>query len=141
MDCSFPSCSQPRSDTLFGPIKDALHGRHFADDSELKQNLHDVLQSQGPEFYNTGIQCLTQRWQKSVENDSDFVKKEPHNSKRSMNQPHKFHCYCSYIFHEKTGGITFVPSFIVMFLGKTSKNQQVHVVLQHRRPASTSCPP
>jgi hypothetical protein len=30
---------------LFGPVKDALCGCHFADDNELKQSFHDVLQS------------------------------------------------------------------------------------------------
>jgi hypothetical protein len=36
---------------------------------------HDVLQSQGKEFYNTGIHHLTQHWQKHVKNDEDFVEK------------------------------------------------------------------
>jgi hypothetical protein len=36
---------------------------------------HDVLQSRGREFYNSGIQHLTQHWQKRVENDGDFVEK------------------------------------------------------------------
>jgi hypothetical protein len=52
---------------LFGLVKDALHGCHFAGDNELKQSFNDVLQSQGREFYSTGIQCLTQRWKKCEE--------------------------------------------------------------------------
>jgi hypothetical protein len=32
-----------------------------------------VLQSRGREFYNSGIQCLAQHWQKYAENDIDFV--------------------------------------------------------------------
>jgi hypothetical protein len=32
---------------LFGPVKDALRGRHFADDDELKQVFRDVLRSRG----------------------------------------------------------------------------------------------
>jgi hypothetical protein len=35
----------------------------------------DVFQSQGREFYNIGIQHLTQHWQKCVENDRDLVEK------------------------------------------------------------------
>jgi hypothetical protein len=35
----------PSNYHLFSPIKDALHGCQFADDSELKQSFHDVLQS------------------------------------------------------------------------------------------------
>jgi hypothetical protein len=36
---------------LFNFVKNALHGHHFADDNKLKQSFHDVLQSQGKEFY------------------------------------------------------------------------------------------
>jgi hypothetical protein len=43
---------------LFGPVKHALRGRHFADANELKQTFRDVLRSQGREFYN-GIHRLT----------------------------------------------------------------------------------
>jgi hypothetical protein len=33
----------PSDYCLFGLVKVALHGRHFADDGKLKQSLHDVL--------------------------------------------------------------------------------------------------
>jgi histone-lysine N-methyltransferase SETMAR len=46
---------------LFGPVKDVLRRRYFADDSELKQRFRDGLRSRGREFYNTGTQRLTQR--------------------------------------------------------------------------------
>jgi hypothetical protein len=59
---------------LFGPVKDALCVCHFADDNKLKQSSCDVLQSRSREFYNSGTQRLTQRWQKVVENEEDFVK-------------------------------------------------------------------
>jgi hypothetical protein len=36
-----------------------------------------MLLSQGMEFYNIAIQCLTQHWQKYVENDEDLVEKWP----------------------------------------------------------------
>jgi hypothetical protein len=48
---------------LFGPVRDALRGRHFADDNELKQSFSDALRSRGREFCNTGTKLLTQRWQ------------------------------------------------------------------------------
>jgi histone-lysine N-methyltransferase SETMAR len=35
---------------MFGPVKDALRGCHFADDNELKQSFRDVLRSRGREF-------------------------------------------------------------------------------------------
>jgi hypothetical protein len=48
------------------PLQDAQRGRHFADNSELKLKFRDVLRSRGRDFYNTGIQGLTQRWQKCI---------------------------------------------------------------------------
>jgi hypothetical protein len=37
---------------LFGPLNDALRGRHFADDNQLEQSLRHVLRSAGRELYN-----------------------------------------------------------------------------------------
>jgi histone-lysine N-methyltransferase SETMAR len=59
---------------LFGPLKDALRGRRFADDDELKYGVHEDLRRFSKEFDATGIQCLTQRWKKCVDN-GDFVEK------------------------------------------------------------------
>jgi histone-lysine N-methyltransferase SETMAR len=64
----------PSNYHLFGPVKNVLCKRHFADDNELKRSFHDVFRSQGREFHNTGKKYLTQCWQKCVENDGDFVK-------------------------------------------------------------------
>jgi histone-lysine N-methyltransferase SETMAR len=60
---------------LFDPVKKALDGHHFANDSELKRNFHDALRSRDREFYNIGVHRLTQRWQNCVENDGVFVGK------------------------------------------------------------------
>jgi hypothetical protein len=65
----------PSNYHLSGPVQDALCACHFADDKELTQSFRDVLQSQGTKFYNTGIQHLTQCWQKCAENDRDFGEK------------------------------------------------------------------
>jgi hypothetical protein len=65
----------PSDYRLFGPVKDALRGRHFADDNELAQSFRDVLRSRGREFYNPGIQRLAQNLKKCVENDGNFVEK------------------------------------------------------------------
>jgi hypothetical protein len=64
---------------LFGAVKDVQRGHHFADDNELKQSFRDVLRSRGRELYNNGIRRLTERWQQCVENNGDFVEKQPHN--------------------------------------------------------------
>jgi hypothetical protein len=56
----------PSDYRLFGPVRDALRGRHFADDNELKQSFRDVLRSQDRESESKGIQRLTQCWQKCL---------------------------------------------------------------------------
>jgi hypothetical protein len=40
---------------LFALVKDALRGRHFADDNEVKQSLCDVLRSRVREFYKARV--------------------------------------------------------------------------------------
>jgi hypothetical protein len=35
----------PSNYQMFGPVKDALYGHHFADDNELKQSFQNMLQS------------------------------------------------------------------------------------------------
>jgi histone-lysine N-methyltransferase SETMAR len=60
---------------LYGPLKDALGGRRFADDDELKHSVGEELRRFSKEFYTTGIQRLTQRWKKFVDNEGDFVEK------------------------------------------------------------------
>jgi hypothetical protein len=46
---------------LFGLVKVALRGRHFA--HKLIQSFCVMLQHQGREFYNVGVQHLSQCWQ------------------------------------------------------------------------------
>jgi histone-lysine N-methyltransferase SETMAR len=59
---------------LFGPLKDALRGRRFADDEELKHSMPEELRHFSKDFYVTSIQRLTQRQKKCVDN-GDFVEK------------------------------------------------------------------
>jgi hypothetical protein len=90
----------PSDYRLFDHVKDALRGRHFADENDLKQSFRSVLRSRGREFYNIGKQSFTQRWHKCIENDGDFVAEggKLHICKRCMNYPCKFNCYSNYIF-------------------------------------------
>jgi hypothetical protein len=97
MDCSSPSWTQSRSGTpppphyyLSGLVKDAPCGRRFVHDKELKRSFRDVFRSTKGEFYNTGIQRLTQVWQKCDESDGGFVVKQPHNFKSFTKEPCKF---------------------------------------------------
>jgi histone-lysine N-methyltransferase SETMAR len=71
---------------LFGPLKDALGGRRFVDD-----NVREELRRFSNEFYATGIQRLTQRWKKCVENEGDFVEKKSQLCKGCTHDIRKFH--------------------------------------------------
>jgi hypothetical protein len=57
-------------------LKDALRGRRFADNDELKHSVRDELRRFSEELYTTGIQRLTQRWKKCVDSEGDFVEKQ-----------------------------------------------------------------
>ena len=59
---------------LFGPLKDALRGRRFADIDDLKYSVHEELRRFSKELYATGLQHLTQRTKKCVDN-GNFVGK------------------------------------------------------------------
>jgi hypothetical protein len=79
VDCSPSSSLQSQFGTArlpsFGPLKDALRGRRFADDNELKHYVHEGLRRFSRELYSTSIQRLTERWKKCVVNEGDFVEK------------------------------------------------------------------
>jgi hypothetical protein len=57
-------------------LKDALGGNHFADDN-LKHGVLEELWHCRKECYVTGIQHLTQTWNKRVDNEHDSVKNIP----------------------------------------------------------------
>jgi histone-lysine N-methyltransferase SETMAR len=46
---------EPSDFHLYGPLKDALRGRRFADDDELKHSVREELRHFSKEFYSTGI--------------------------------------------------------------------------------------
>jgi hypothetical protein len=46
---------------IFDPLKDALRGRRFVDDDELKHGVREELRRFSKEFHAKGIQRLTQR--------------------------------------------------------------------------------
>ncbi|GBM23462.1 hypothetical protein AVEN_181578-1 [Araneus ventricosus] len=59
---------------VFGPLKQHLGGRHFADDDVQ----HEVLlwiRQQPKEFYAAGIGALIKRWDKCINIGGDYVEK------------------------------------------------------------------
>ncbi|PNF23181.1 hypothetical protein B7P43_G02737 [Cryptotermes secundus] len=60
---------------LFGPLKEALRGRRFTSDQEVKEAVHVWLATQPKTFFSEGIRKLVQRWTKCVEKQGDCIKK------------------------------------------------------------------
>ena len=60
---------------LFGPLKNALRGRRFAADDEVKEAVRDWLRSQPQTFFSNGIKKLTDRWAKCIEKKGDYIEK------------------------------------------------------------------
>jgi hypothetical protein len=60
---------------LFGPLKEALRGRRFASDQEVKEAVHAWLAAQPKTFFSEGNRKLVQRWTKCVEKQGDYVEK------------------------------------------------------------------
>jgi hypothetical protein len=52
---------------LFGPLKEALGGRRFQCDEDVKNAVHQWLLAQPKTFYNGGIIQLVGRWKKCAE--------------------------------------------------------------------------
>jgi histone-lysine N-methyltransferase SETMAR len=59
---------------LFGPLKNALRGRRFADDDERKEAVHDWLRNQ-IQVFSYSIRKLTERWAKSIEKQGYYIEK------------------------------------------------------------------
>ena len=59
---------------LFGPLKEALRGRRFTSDQEMKEAVHAWLAVQ-PKTFSEGIRKLVQRWTKCVEKQGEYVEK------------------------------------------------------------------
>ena len=60
---------------LFDPIKEALRGRRFTSDQEVKEAMHAWLAAQPKTFFSEGIRKLVQRWTKCVEKQKDYAEK------------------------------------------------------------------
>jgi histone-lysine N-methyltransferase SETMAR len=60
---------------LFGLLKEALGGRIFRCDKDVKNAVRQWLHVQPKTFYYDGIKQLVGRWKKCVENQGDYVEK------------------------------------------------------------------
>ena len=60
---------------LFGPLKEALRGRRFSTDEEVKEAVHEWLGSMPESFFSEGIKQLVRRWNKCCERNGDYIEK------------------------------------------------------------------
>jgi histone-lysine N-methyltransferase SETMAR len=60
---------------VFGPLKEALGGKKFSTDDEIKEVVHRWLRSQSEEFFSHGIQALVKCWHTRIERGGDYVEK------------------------------------------------------------------
>ena len=58
---------------LFCPLKEALKGRRFTSDQEVKDAVYARLAAQPKTFFSECIRKLEQRWAKWVEKQGDYV--------------------------------------------------------------------
>jgi histone-lysine N-methyltransferase SETMAR len=60
---------------VFGPMKDALRGRKFGNDDEIKEAVHSWLKGQPKTFFSDGIKKLVQRYEKCIQKEGGYVEK------------------------------------------------------------------
>jgi hypothetical protein len=60
---------------VFGPLKDALRGRRFGNDDEVKEAVYSWLTAQSKSCFSDGIKKLVQRCEKCIEKKGDDVEK------------------------------------------------------------------
>jgi hypothetical protein len=58
---------------LFGPLRNHLDGRRFADD-EVETEVQNFLSQQSKDFY-AGFDALVKRWDKCISVDGGYVEK------------------------------------------------------------------
>jgi len=60
---------------MFGTLKNALKGRRFAADDEVKVAVYDWLHIQPQTFFSNGIKKLTDRCAKCIEEKGEYIEK------------------------------------------------------------------
>ncbi|GBO45656.1 hypothetical protein AVEN_56538-1 [Araneus ventricosus] len=60
---------------LFGPLKQHLGGKYFADDDVVQHEVLLWMRQQPNEFYAAGIGVLIKRWDKCINIGGDYVEK------------------------------------------------------------------
>jgi len=65
----------PQVISMFGPLKEAMGGKKFRSDEELRHTVHKWLCRLPKEFFSKGIYALCKRWRTCIERGGDYVEK------------------------------------------------------------------
>lgn len=60
---------------VFSALKEAMGGKHFRSDKEVKTAVHDWLQTRPKDFFQRGIYALPKCWKTCIERQGDYVEK------------------------------------------------------------------
>ncbi|GBN03924.1 hypothetical protein AVEN_137995-1 [Araneus ventricosus] len=60
---------------LFGPLKQHLIGKHFADGDDIQHKVLKWMRQQPREFYAAGIGALIKRWDNYINIGGDYLEK------------------------------------------------------------------
>jgi histone-lysine N-methyltransferase SETMAR len=58
---------------VFGPLKDALSGKQFRDDDEVRLTVHEWMRNRPKDFFPRGIYALVKCWHKCFELAGEYV--------------------------------------------------------------------
>jgi hypothetical protein len=60
---------------LFGPLKDHLGDKRFADDEEIEMKVRKWLKQQSKDFHAAGFNEVVKQWDKCINDDRGYVEK------------------------------------------------------------------
>ena len=60
---------------MFGPLEEAMGGKKFRSDEEVRHAVHEWLCGLPKEFFSKGIYALCKHWRNSIERGGDYVEK------------------------------------------------------------------
>jgi len=65
----------PSDFRMFGPLKEAMGGKKFCSDEEVRHAVHEWLRGLPKEFFSKGIYALCKSWRTCIERGGDYVEK------------------------------------------------------------------
>ena len=61
--------------SMFGPLKEAMGGKKFRSDEEVRHAVHEWLRVLPKEFFSKRIYALCKCWRTCIERGGDYVEK------------------------------------------------------------------